>query len=94
MSSDVCHVEASTVFNEEDCRTTTGYWDPGYCKKLDDSIGGHGSPDGPPCYQPPYYLKGFDGAVYTSPDPVDGISRHDAVPIDLGRIGYVSPGYK
>ena len=31
------------------------------------------------------YLKGLDGALYTSPDPVTGSSGTKTVPIDLGR---------
>ena len=86
MSSGVWHVGATTVFDEEDCWMTTGWWDAGYRKKLDDSIGGHGSPDGAPYYQPPYYLKGLDGALYTSPNPVGSSSAGTtSVPLDLGR---------
>lgn len=80
----VWHVSSSTVFSCSTCFMTTGWYDQGYRRKLDDSIGGYMSSSG--SYADPYYeFHGTDGALYQSPSSPTGGVGNKTSPVDLGR---------
>jgi hypothetical protein len=78
----IWHVSTDTTFSCSSCFVTTGWYDQGYQRKLDDTINGFGNPDG--STSDPYYeFHGTDGAVYKSPAVPSGSSNTN--PPDLGR---------
>jgi hypothetical protein len=84
LGSAVWHVSPTTLFSCSTCFMTTGWWDQGYRRKLDDSTGSYMTSTG--SYQSPYYeLRGLDGALYQSPAiPTTGAGT-TSTPLDLGR---------
>jgi hypothetical protein len=61
LGSYVWHCSNSTVFVEQDSWAETGYYDPGYRRKLQDSAGGYWNGTG---YTQPYFeVHGYDGQV-------------------------------
>jgi hypothetical protein len=84
LATAVWHVSRSTVFSCSTCFMTTGWYDEGYRRKLDDSIGGYQNSDG--SYSDPYYeFHGLDGAIYQSPLNPMGGARSRTRPRRLGR---------
>jgi hypothetical protein len=82
LNAAVWHVSSSTVFSCSSCFMTTGWYDQGYRRKLDDSIGGYMNSSG--SYSDPYYeFHGTDGAVYRSPATPTGSGK--TRPLRLGR---------
>jgi hypothetical protein len=80
----VWHVSTATTFSCSSCFIDTGWYDQGYRRKLDDSIGGFMNADG--SYTDPYYeFHGTDGASYLSPQNPPGGVGNKTNPADLGR---------
>ena len=66
MGAALWHVSSSTTFSCWNCFIDAGWYQPTYKRKLDDSIGGFLTGDGS-YVEPPYELRGRDGAKYRSP---------------------------
>jgi hypothetical protein len=84
LAAAVWHVSRATTFSCSSCFTETGWYDQGYQRKLDDSIGGFMNSDG--SYSDPYYeFHGSDGASYLSPSSPTGGVGNSTTPTNLGR---------